>query len=156
MRIFDRKLKEKWKNYLWQSGAATIAIFIILLIFTRLTNVVIMAAVGATTFTVFAIPKQYTAGARNVIGGHIFGTSMGLLCFHFHSLLVGGSLAVGATMLLMIITNTEHPPAAGTALGLVVSPSLGGVGFVLGSALVLSLIKRVLGPWMQDLGGSTS
>ncbi|MFQ6079107.1 MAG: HPP family protein [Thermodesulfobacteriota bacterium] len=153
MHLFDRKLREKWKSYLWQSGAATLAIFLILLIFTELTNVVIVAAVGATTFTVFAIPKHYTARARNVIGGHIFGTGMGLLFFNIHSLLVGGSLAVGATMLLMVITNTEHPPAAGTALGLIVSPSLGGVGFILGSAFGLSLIKRAMDPWMEDLAG---
>lgn len=153
MRLFDRKLKEKWKNYLWQSGAATLAIFFILLIFTKLTNVVIVAAVGATTFTVFAIPKQYTAKARNVMGGHMIGIAMGLLWSHLPPLLVGGSLAVGTTTLLMVITNTEHPPAAGTALGIVVSPSLGSVGFILGSTFVLSLIKRVMDPWLEDLAG---
>ncbi|MFH1821048.1 MAG: HPP family protein [Methanobacteriota archaeon] len=153
MRLFDRKIREKWKNYLWQTTVATIAIFLILLVFTQLTNIVIVAAVGSTAFTVFAIPKQYTAGPRNVMGGHLIGTCMGLLCSSLDSLLIGGSLAVGITMLLMIVTNTEHPPAAGTALGLALFPSLGSVVFVIGSAFVLSLIKKLMDPWMENLGG---
>ncbi|RKD34157.1 hypothetical protein BET03_07655 [Thermohalobacter berrensis] len=32
-----------------------------------------------------------------------------------------GSIAVGITILLMTITNTEHPPAVGMSLGLVLS-----------------------------------
>lgn len=154
MVLFDRKIGRKWKNYLWQSGIAILAIFLILFIFTKITNLIILAAVGASTFTVFAIPKDYTARARNVMGGHLIGCCMGVLCFHlFSPLLIGGSLAVGATMLLMIITNTEHPPAAGTALGLVVSGSVGGVIFITGSAFGLSLIKRLMDPWLENLTG---
>lgn len=153
MRLLDEKLRENWKNYLWQSGIATLTIFLILYVFTELTNVVIVAAIGATTFTVFAIPKHYTAKARNVVGGHVIGTCMGILFSHLDSLVVGGSLAVGATMLLMVITNTEHPPAAGTALGLIVLPSLAGVSFILGSAVGLSLIRWAMNPWLEDLAG---
>ena len=35
---------------------------------------------------------------------------------------IAAALSVGLGALLMVITNTEHPPAAGTAFALVVDP----------------------------------
>ena len=48
-------------------------------------------------------------------------------------------------MLAMAITNTQHPPAAGTALGLVIqSWSWSAVLFIMSSAVILSLIRLIL------------
>nr|WP_279230329.1 HPP family protein [Thermohalobacter berrensis] len=94
-----------------------------------------MASLGATTFIVFTIPSSYTSQSRNVIGGYIVGIIIGII-FHLLSLEMAsllkdmsirviyiflGSIAVGITILLMTITNTEHPPAVGMSLGLVLS-----------------------------------
>jgi hypothetical protein len=52
----------------------------------------------------------------------------------------------------MVSTDTEHPPAAGTALGLVIygwSPSA--VFFILSSVIVLSLLRVVLRPRLINL-----
>ena len=52
----------------------------------------------------------------------------------------------------MVVTNTEHLPAAGTALGLVVSgwdPS--GILFVLFGALMLSSVHMLLRPRLTNL-----
>jgi len=72
---------------------------------------------------------------RFLIGGYIVGISMGLLC-HYLSLLpllaqlsiiqefphvVFGALSVGLTIFVMVITDTEHPPAAGVALALILN-----------------------------------
>ena len=61
-------------------------------------------------------------------------------------------VAVGFSILLMVLTNTEHPPAAGTALGLGVAgwdPSA--ILFVLLGAIALSIIHRLLRSRLQNL-----
>jgi hypothetical protein len=52
----------------------------------------------------------------------------------------------------MAITNTEHPPAAGTALGVVIAGF--SVRVVLGviiGVMILVSIHRVLRPYLRDL-----
>ena len=52
----------------------------------------------------------------------------------------------------MVVTNTEHPEAAGTALGLVIHDwTWSAVAFIMVSALVLSLIRIALRPRLVDL-----
>ena len=52
----------------------------------------------------------------------------------------------------MAVTNTEHPPAAGTALGLViVGWSWSAVLFIMSSAVILSLIRLILRPRLINL-----
>jgi CBS-domain-containing membrane protein len=62
------------------------------------------------------------------------------------------ALAVGGAMLVMSTTNTEHPPAAGTALGVAMGGSAWRLllGVVVGAA-VLALIHRLLRPVLRDL-----
>ena len=74
-----KELKLYWKHYVFQSLAASLSIFIILL-FLTIQDAVIVASIGATTFIVFAMPKSLTAKPRNVIGGHIAGIMAGSLC----------------------------------------------------------------------------
>jgi membrane protein implicated in regulation of membrane protease activity len=62
------------------------------------------------------------------------------------------ALAVGLSLFLMSLTNTEHPPAAGTALGIVVQPwSYQIVIFVLVSVISLAIIRRLLSRYLRDL-----
>jgi CBS-domain-containing membrane protein len=61
-------------------------------------------------------------------------------------------LSVGLSILLMVLTNTEHAPAAGTALGLVVggwAPSA--ILFVLLGAVILSAVHMLLRPHLTNL-----
>jgi CBS-domain-containing membrane protein len=68
------------------------------------------------------------------------------------SLAAMGAIAVAVAGLLMVSTNTEHPPAAGVALGLVLQPwTYPTVVFVLASAVFLSIAKHFLKPVMIDL-----
>ena len=58
---------------------------------------------------------------------------------------VGAALSVGLSIFLMVITDTEHPPAAGTALGLVIPGwSWSAVVFIMSSAVILSLLRIAL------------
>jgi CBS-domain-containing membrane protein len=118
---------------------------------------IIVASVGATAFIVFMKPHNPFASTRNVVGGHLVGLTSGLL-FAFlprpapATHLVLCALAVGCSMLVMVLTDTEHPPAAGTAL----SVALNGVSWqiaaaVVTSAVLMALIHHFLQPYLRDL-----
>ena len=62
------------------------------------------------------------------------------------------ALTVGLSIALMVLTNTEHPPAAGAALGLVIHEwSLWSVGVIIGSAVALSILRAALRPKLVNL-----
>jgi CBS-domain-containing membrane protein len=145
-----------WKHYVLQSILATCSVFIVLY-FLSLQEAVIVASIGATAFIVFTMPNNITAQSRNVIGGHLIGLFYGFL-FSFipHSALIFSiliySLAVGASIFTMVVTDTEHPPAAGTALGVVITGiRLDVLITVVLSIIILSLIHRFFKPYLRDL-----
>ena len=62
------------------------------------------------------------------------------------------ALSVGLSIFLMTITNTEHPPAAGVALGFVVNTwSYQTIIFVILYAISLAIVKRLLTSYLRDL-----
>jgi CBS-domain-containing membrane protein len=166
MRIIDNSFKGTFKNYITQSLLATVALAIILYFVKVLTHAAIVASLGASTFIVFAMPHWVTARPRRLIGGHVVGILSGTICYY--AFLTGPigrlvinwefatlgvyALAVGLSLFLMALTNTEHPPAAGTALGIVVQPwSYQIVIFVLVSVISLAIIRRLLSRYLRDL-----
>ena len=131
-----------------------------------LTQTAIVAALGASTFIVFAMPSSRTAGPRRLIGGHVVGIICGMLCFFMFSCdpleewacnydLVtwfSYALSVVLSLFVMTITNTEHPPAASTALGIAAfGVSWETILFVISFAVFLSLARWVLRRWLIDL-----
>ena len=145
-----------WKHYVLQSLFATLAVFIVLY-FLSLQDAVIIASLGATAFIVFAMPDSLMAQPRNVIGGHLVGLFWGFvfsLVPHAATIedLVCYSLAVGLSIFTMVVTDTEHPPAAGTALGVAItgmSPNV--LVAVILSIVLLSLMHRFFKPYLRDL-----
>lgn len=150
MSVVDEKVEKRWKNYLWQSAAAGISIFVLTLFMPRI-NLVLVASAGATAFTVFAIPHHLTARTRNVIGGQTIGTLTGLSCSMLPYDPLKGGMAVGIGTLIMVSLNTEHPPAAGTALGLTIAPAPDRTAFILAAAVILALIRLSLSDYLRDL-----
>ncbi len=152
----DREFRQHWKHYVIQSLLATLSVFIVLY-FLSVQHKVIVASIGATAFIVFAMPDSITAQARNVIGGQIVGLCCGFLFSLFpHSVVIYSiivySLAVGATIFTMVVIDMEHPPAAGTALGVVITGiSLDVFIAVIMSVIILSLIHRFFKPHLKDL-----
>jgi CBS-domain-containing membrane protein len=103
------------------------------------------------------MPSSVTSSPRNVIGGHMIGLAFGSVFALLPQDTGLGqdalyALAVGCSILTMAVTNTEHPPAAGTALGVVIAGFSGRVvlGVLLGVA-ILSVIHRLLRPLLRDL-----
>jgi CBS-domain-containing membrane protein len=155
-RAFDRRFAPYWISYIAQSVMAAGAV-LLALVALRERNLVVAASLAATAFTVFTMPSSVTASSRNVIGGHVIGLAFGSL---FALLPVESglaqdvvyALAVGASMLAMAVTNTEHPPAAGTALGVVTAGfSLTVVMGVIVGVGILAAVHRVLRPALLDL-----
>ncbi len=166
MHIIDRAFLRKPRYYIIQSLLATATVAVILYFVEVLTHAAIVAAIGSSAFIVFAIPHSITAQPRKLIGGHIVGLLSGTFCYYVFlsgslgTLITGWefttlfiyALAVGLSIFLMAITNTEHPPAAGTALGVVAHVwSYQVVAFVLLAAIGLAIIRRLLRRYLRDL-----
>lgn len=149
-----------WKNFLLQSLLATVSLFVVLVLLGQ-QEAVFVASIGATTFIVFALPDKFTAQPRNVIGGHI----IGILCGGAAAELLGAlpeepsmvrfalfALAVGLATFIMVVFDMEHPPAAGTALGIAMEGfSIQLAMGVLFLAVALTVIRLILRPWLRDL-----
>ncbi len=155
-KIFDWRFRSKWLNYVAQSSMAVIAVLLVFIAL-RQQHLVVVASLAATGFTIFTMPNNVTASSRNVLGGHMIGMFFGSL-FSFFSMESGigqdviYALAVGFSMFAMTITNTEHPPAAGTALGVVLDGFSQDVimGITVGAG-ILTAIHWLLKPYLLDL-----
>jgi CBS-domain-containing membrane protein len=159
---FDIKVRKQFGRYILQCAIAGAVAFVFLSFLNVLEHMGLVAALGATTFMTFTMPHRVSTRARYVVGGYISGIIAGILCnfiltglvapSYDNGLALMGAVAVAVAGLIMVSTNTEHPPAAGAALGLVLQPwTYPTVIFVLASAVFLSVAKHYLKPIMIDL-----
>ncbi len=153
--LLSKNFKERWFNYFWQSAAAGVLTTVVLYVFFELVALIILAGVGSTFFTIFALPMNRTAETRNIIGSYLICIMIGLFCIYIVSPSLSGGVAVGLSALFMVITDTEHPPAAGVALGLSLTSDIdgayGGALFALAGAVIAVVLRRVLSPWLKNL-----
>jgi len=133
--FYDSKFKHNKLKYVAQCMLATLSILATLMALNVIENTVVIAAIGSTSFIVFAMPFKQQAAPKFILGGYFIGISVGTICYFLTQVLViqelyfiqgyfdefFGALAVGLSIFLMVITDTEHPPAAGLALGLVIN-----------------------------------
>ncbi len=77
----------------------------------------LLGSFGASCVLLFGYPDVPFSRARNVIGGHVLTATVAVACLH---LLGPGSLpmavAAGLATMLMIATDTTHPPAGSNPL----------------------------------------
>jgi CBS-domain-containing membrane protein len=166
MNIIDKKLKKNLARYVFQCGLATGTILLILIFLDILTHTAIIATLGATAFIVFTMPRAYASGPRPLFGGYLIGICIGILCSlladsilrvpviitQITAYILFGALSVGIAIFLMTITNTEHAPAAGMALGLVINEwDLLTIAFIVVAVLFMAGLRTFLNPLMIDL-----
>jgi CBS-domain-containing membrane protein len=146
------KFRELWIYYIVQSLLAAATLFIIILILGQ-ERMVVASAIGATAFIVFAMPKSVSAQTRNVIGGHIVGMIAGSIFLAVAlPFSIECALAVALAIFLMVALDVEHPPAAGTALAVVINEvGLDAFVTILTSAVILSLCRYYLRSCLKDL-----
>jgi len=170
MRFFDETFSRNKARYTFQCLLATTAVLVILLTLDAIHNAVVIAALGASAFIAFAMPHADVSRAKFLIGGYVVAVIVGGLCSYLADLpalgrapmvqryysIIFGALAVGGTIFVMTVTETEHPPAAGLALGFVLGEwSLVTVLVVLIGICSLVVIKRLLKPILINLAGPT-
>ena len=68
--LFDRNMKVRPLNYLFQSGLATVSLLLILLVEDMVFRAAIVAAVASSALTVFVFPESLASTPRTVTGGH--------------------------------------------------------------------------------------
>jgi len=169
MRILDPNFRPHVGRYLFQCALATGAVLIILLVLDVIAHAVIIASLGASSFIVFTMPHGNVSRPRFLIGGYVCGMAAGVAMNALAEAVgtpswgrwaldnemvdvVFGAAAVGLAIFLMVVTDTEHPPAAGLALGVVLA-EWDAVTLVVPIAgiVALSLARRVLKPVLINL-----
>lgn len=131
-------------------GFCVISVLLLLTSFTS--ELWIMAPFGASCVLVFAVWDSPLSQPRNVIGGHLVATSVGLLFRNlFGQSLVVTAVAVGLAIALMILTKTTHPPAGADPLVVLLSTSVMGWSYLLTPVLLGSVVIVVIALIINNL-----
>ena len=157
--------KYPWQ-FVFQAILAAVVMLVILAFVQSLSSAAIAAGLASSVVGVFINPSNRTARIRSVVGGHgvalLLGSVFSFILFlgpieaflSDQRILSNLSLAVavGLAMLMMAITNSEHPPAAGTALGMASREFDLLVFFsIIGAVALLAVMKLVLRHHLRDL-----
>ena len=166
VQVVDPRFSRYRHSYLVQAGLATGAMLVILLLVDSLSDAALAAGLGSSVIILFVHPSSPAARPRAVIGGHGLAFLMGLVgagvlfvgpvgdFLNSHQVMFAFSLAlgVGGLILLMAVTNTEHPPAAGTVLGVSMEAwDPWRLAIIIGAVLLLALLKWALHRHLHDL-----
>jgi len=165
MEFLDNKVRKNIWRYLSQCTLAAVTILAILFFLDVLNETAIIAALGASAFIVFTMPNKYSSDPRRLIGGYIVGIITGVFFYILSEnfkvgnfagentpLIVFGALSTGVAIFLMTITNTEHAPAAGVALGLVINSwEYMTIIYIMSAILLMALVRKILKPRLMNL-----
>jgi len=112
----------------------------------------LLGTFAASSLLVFAYPDVPFSQPRNVLLGHLIGSTCGLLAAHFLPTWWAPAVAVGIAITLMKLTRTVHPPACSNplivcALGqapwtFLLFPTLTGAGVIILVALFYHNLRR--------------
>ena len=107
----------KYFDMLWSAIGAIVAITLALLLVAGPNSLFLLASLGGSTVFLFVLTETEAAQPRALLGGHIGGALVGILCYQlFGDGLWVSVTAVVLTMMLMVVTRTIHPPAGANPL----------------------------------------
>ena len=153
-------------RFVVQAGLAAVVMLVALIFVDSLSNAAIAAGLASSVVIIFINPSNRTARIRAVVGGHGLALLLGsAFSFFLFSMPVAAFLegtdvfrnlayasVVGLSVLLMAITNAEHPPAAATAIGMASREWEAAIfGSIIGAVFMLALIKLALRSHLRDL-----
>lgn len=77
----------------------------------------LIASLGASSVLLYGAPSSPLAQPKNLFCGHLIASVVGVTCYHFmgetwYSL----TITVTIVIILMMLTDTVHPPGGATAL----------------------------------------
>jgi len=165
VRLVDLRFTRFYRNYLVQSGLAVVTMLLVLVFVDSLADAALAAGLGSSVVILFVHPSSPSAKLRSVVGGHslallvgacallVFSSPLGVVLEQLRFLFdLTLALALGALILIMAITDTEHPPAAGTLMGVALQPwDPARIGVIIGAVLMLAFIKWALSHYLRDL-----
>ena len=109
MKIFNEKIKTMVISSL---GAFLCIYAIAYLNLIDETNVWLIPPFGASLVLVMAVHDSPLASPRNVFFGHVLSASSGVMIYYFFGdAPIAIALGLGFAIILMLLTNTVHPPA---------------------------------------------
>ena len=131
---------------------ATTAFLITLLVILVLNSkhVIVFSSFAASIFLIVAMPTSDASKIRNVVGGHLIGLlSGGIIALFMSSYITNQMFAyavsVGLATLFMSVCDIMHPPAAGTALGVVINGlSQNVLTSILSSVCIIGIIMYII------------
>lgn len=165
--LYDIRFFRIAKRFFVQAALAAVAMLVVLMLVDSVADAVLAAGLASSVFIVFLTPSARRANLRHLIGGHLHGLIVGVLgatlLFNSHLLPVPADLSqwsvsivaavcLGLVILLMAVTDTDHPPAAATTLGFALRDldwTL--VGLFALAVLLLACLKVVMRRWLRDL-----
>jgi CBS-domain-containing membrane protein len=101
----------------WCAVGATVAIGVALRVAGPPLSPFLLASLGGTTTFLFGLTRAPAAQPRALIGGHVGGAAIGIVCYKALGDAIWVSvLAVVAALLFMLVTRTVHPPAGANPL----------------------------------------
>lgn len=97
-------------------------------------NAIGIASIASSIFIIFTAPHTVAGQNKAIVGGYIIGILIGAGChyllhhqhlihitsFHSYATLFLGSFSLFLVLILMVVLQMPHPPAAGLALGMVI------------------------------------
>jgi hypothetical protein len=173
MKLFYKRTKEQNIHLIWQSMLVFVIMFGFMYAIKQFTHAdTALGAIGATSlgssaFLAFVAHDTAMARARRMISGYAIGLIVGaigsfvLITFsHCHNFDCPTSqldvlVSAGAAMLcmiLMVTLSSEHPPAVGIAIGLILRDwDLTVLILIIATVLVIAIVKGLLRPWLLNL-----
>ncbi|MEX0761381.1 MAG: HPP family protein [Dehalococcoidia bacterium] len=169
LRWIDPHFTHRPGRYVGQALLAALVLGTVLFAEEGLTNGAIVVAIAGSVAVVFFVPHSLASAPGRIIGGHIFAVIAAYVSFGLFLLLpvaagsppgwaihVTAATSVGLVLLFMTITNTEHSPAAGTALGLATRAVPDGVPgdavlFIITAAILIAAVRVILGKRLHNL-----
>ena len=160
----DRQFRAHPRQYAFQAGLATLTLALVLCLESALSNAALITAIAASAFVVFIGPNNRLAAPQRVLGGHFIGCVIGLLgaalLGPLHDYVsdtatithIFAALGVGITIFGMGALDWEHPPAAGTVLGLILGVDvLENAALVMLSVAMINVVRALLRRRLVDL-----
>jgi CBS-domain-containing membrane protein len=158
MRFIDDKFKKNRSKYILQCVLAALIVLTISVFMDVFLQTATIASLGATIFILFTMPHTRRSRPKYVLGGYTIGIGVGTLCFiiselssyNIENFLV--ALAVGLCIFLMVITDSEHPPAAAIAMGIAIEGAdLRTIIILYGCLAIVIIGKQLLNKWLINL-----
>jgi CBS-domain-containing membrane protein len=137
------------KRLVWVSLGATFALGLALLVTKPPTSPLLLASLGGSTIFLFGLTGAPAAQPRALFGGHLISALIGIICYQlFGDALWVYLIAEVITLMVLLLTQTVHPPAGANPLIMIQAHA--GFGHLIAVVLVgVTILAIVAALWSR-------